>query len=314
MLASTQAHAGSDALASASTLTRPSPGFGLGLRTAHYADFLCEAREQAPQVDWLEAISDNFMVPGGKPLRMLDAIRERYPMALHGVALSIGSVNGPDEAYLRQLKALVDRVDPLWVSDHLCWTGVHGRQLHDLLPLPYTDEALSVVVRNVRRVQDVLGRRLVLENVSSYVAFAQSRLTEWDFLSAVSEQADCLLLVDVNNIHVSAMNHGFDALAYLERLPAERVQQVHLAGHTDHGDHLIDTHDHPVADPVWALYRQACQRFGPVATMIERDDRIPPVQELIDELGQARVISAEVERDRGAASPSGLRCQQEVPA
>jgi len=162
-------------------LTQASPGFGLGLRTAHYADFL--AGPQA--VDWLEIISDNYLVPGGKPLRMLDAIRARYPMAMHGVALSIGSVSGPDPAYLAQLKQLVDRVQPLWVSDHLCWTGVHGRQLHDLMPLPYTEEALDVVVRNVRRVQDALGRRLVLENVSSYVHFKQSSMSEWDFVSCV---------------------------------------------------------------------------------------------------------------------------------
>lgn len=279
---------------SSARLTQPSPGFGLGLRTAHYADFLGRPGEPPPRVDWLEAISDNFLVPGGKPLSVLDAVRARYPMALHGVALSIGSVAGPSEGYLRQLKALVDRVAPLWVSDHLCWTGVHGHHLHDLLPLPYTEEALRVVVRHVRRVQDVLGRRLVLENVSSYVAFAQSQLTEWDFLSAVCEQADCLLLVDVNNIHVSAVNHGFNAAAYLCALPAHRVQQVHLAGHTDHGDHLIDTHDHPVSDPVWALYRLACERFGPVATMIERDDHIPSLATLEAELDQARMISAEV--------------------
>jgi len=270
-------------------LTQPSPGFGLGLRTTHYTDFLA-----APQaVDWLEIISDNYMVPGGKPLRLLDAIRERYPMAMHGVALSIGSVDGPDDAYLRQLKQLVDRVQPLWVSDHLCWTGVHGRQLHDLMPLPYTDEALDVVVRHVRRVQDVLGRRLVLENVSSYVHFTQSHMSEWDFVSAVCEQADCLLLVDVNNIYVSSVNHDFDAQAYLARLPAHRVQQIHLAGHTHNGDHIIDTHDHPVADPVWDLYAQACQRFGPVATMIERDDHIPPLPELIAELNHARAVAAD---------------------
>lgn len=279
-------------------LTQPSPGFGLGLRTAHYADFLVDAASgsphEPPRVDWLEAITDNHLVPGGKPMRMLDAIRARYPVALHGVALSIGSVAGPDEAYLRQLKNLAQRVAPLWVSDHLCWTGVHGRQLHDLLPLPYTEEALAVVVRNVRRVQEVLGRRLVLENVSSYVRFAQSQLSEGDFLSAVCEQADCLLLVDVNNIHVNAVNHGIDALACLQSLPAHRVQQLHLAGHTDHGDHLIDTHDHPVAPPVWALYRQACRLFGPVATMIERDDAIPPLADLVAELDQARAIANEV--------------------
>ena len=227
-------------------LTQPSPGFGLGLRTAHYADFL--ARPQ--RVDWLEIISDNYMVPGGKPLRMLDAIRVRYPMAMHGVALSIGSVGGPDRAYLQQLKQLVEHVQPLWVSDHLCWTGVHGRQLHDLMPLPYTDEALDVVVRNVRQVQDVLGRRLVLENVSSYVNFQQSHMSEWDFVSAVCEQADCLLLLDVNNIYVSSVNHGFDPVAYIDRMPAHRVQQVHLAGHSHNGDHIIDTHDQAVSDPV----------------------------------------------------------------
>ena len=265
-------------------LAQPSPGFGLGLRTAHYNDFL-----DAPQpVDWLEVISDNHLVPGGKPMRVLDTLREAYPMALHGVALSIGAVGGPDRAYLRHLRALADRVEPLWVSDHLCWTGVHGRHLHDLLPLPYTAEALDVVVRNIAQVQDALGRRLVLENVSSYLQFAESELTEWDFVREVAERADCLLLVDVNNVHVSSVNHGFDALTYLRAMPAHRVQQVHLAGHTDHGDVLVDTHDQPVPDPVWALYAEACRLFGPVATLIERDDRIPPLPELLAELDVAR--------------------------
>ena len=270
-------------------LVQPSPGFGLGLRTAHYADFLAEPQ----RVDWLEVISDNYLVPGGKPMGMLDAIRDRYPMAMHGVAMSIGSVAGPDANYLRQIKGLMDRIQPLWVSDHLCWTGVHGRHLHDLLPLPYTEEAIDVVVRNILRVQDVLGRRLVLENVSSYVDFKQSQMSEWDFVAAVCERADCLLLLDVNNIYVSSVNHGFDALTYLNGLPAHRVQQIHLAGHTDNGDHIIDTHDHPVADPVWALYAHACRRFGAVATMIERDDHIPPLPELVGELDQARKMAAE---------------------
>jgi hypothetical protein len=180
------------------------------------------------------------------------------------------------------------------VSDHLCWTGVHGRQLHDLMPLPYTDEALSLVVRHVQQVQDALGRRLVLENVSSYVNFVQSHMTEWDFVAQVCEQADCLLLLDVNNIHVSSVNHGFDALAYLDAMPAHRIQQIHLAGHTDNGDHIVDTHDHPVAGAVWDLYAHACRRFGPVATMIERDDRIPPLPELIDELDVARSVAGRV--------------------
>ena len=266
------------------------PGFGLGLRPTHYGAFLAQAR----RVDWLEIISDNYMVPGGKPLAMLDAIRERYPMVMHGVALSIGAVNGPDPAYLRRLAALARRVQPMWVSDHLCWTGVHGRPLHDLLPLPYSEEALRVVVRNVQRVQDALGRRILLENVSSYVEFTASRMNEWDFVRRVCEEADCDLLLDVNNIHVSAVNHGFDALTYLHHMPRRRVRQIHLAGHTDNGDHLVDTHDHPVAGAVWSLYRQALQILGPVPTMIERDDHIPPLDELMDELDVARGIAAEV--------------------
>lgn len=274
-------------------LLHASPGFGLGLRTAHYSAFVDEPQ----RVDWLEIISDNYLVPGGKPLVMLDRIRARYPMVMHGVSLSIGSVNGPDEAYLDRIAALADRVQPLWVSDHLCWTGVHGRQLHDLLPLPYTEEALQVVVRNVHRVQERLDRRLLLENVSSYVGFGQSTMSEWAFLSEVCARTGCLLLLDLNNIHVSAVNHGFDERAFLHGVPADRVQQIHLAGHTDHGDHLVDTHDHPVADTVWALYREALARFGPVATMIERDDHIPPLPELVAELDMARRIAADALRE-----------------
>lgn len=286
--------------ADARGLAQPSPGFGLGLRTAHYSDFLT-----APQpVDWLEVISDNHLVPGGKPMHVLDAIRTAYPIALHGVALSIGSVGGPDAAYLSQLRALADRIEPLWVSDHLCWTGVHGRHLHDLLPLPYTEEALGVVVRNIGQVQDALGRRLVLENVSSYVQFASSQMSEWAFLREVAERADCLLLVDVNNVHVSSVNHGFDALGYLRALPAHRVQQIHLAGHTDHGDVLIDTHDQPVPEPVWALYAEACRLFGPVATMIERDDRIPPLADLLAELETARRVAASALRREALHPPA----------
>jgi uncharacterized protein (UPF0276 family) len=264
--------------------------FGLGLRTAHYRDFLADV---PPAVDWLEILSDNYLVPGGKPLVMLDAIRARYPMAMHGVAMSLGSVAGPDPDYLKRIASLAQRVQPMWVSDHLCWTGVLGHQLHDLLPLPYSEEALAVVVRNVQRVQDALGRRLLVENVSSYVAFSASTMGEAEFLAALCDEADCDLLLDLNNVHVSAVNHGFDAGAYLQQLPADRVRQFHLAGHTDHGDHLIDTHDHPVADPVWALYRAALQRFGPVATMIERDDHIPPLPDLLAELATARRIADE---------------------
>ena len=262
--------------------------FGLGLRTAHYSAFL----SQPQRVDWLEIISDNYMVPGGKPLAMLDAMRERYPMVMHGVALSVGSAQEPDPAYLKRLAALAKRVQPAWISDHLCWGGVQGQQLHDLLPLPYTDEALRCVVNNIRQVQDALGRRLLIENVSSYVEFTASRMSEWQFVGAVCDEADCDLLLDINNIHVSAVNHGFDAHDYLAHMPADRIKQIHLAGHTDHGDHLVDTHDHPVADPVWALYRRALHLFGPVPTMIERDDHIPPLPALIAELDIARAMAA----------------------
>ena len=272
--------------------TQRSPGFGLGLRPVHYADFVC-----APQrVDWLEIISENFMVPGGKPMDRLDAIRSRYPVAMHGVSLSIGSTDGLDLGYLAALKKLADRVQPLWVSDHLCWTGVQRRNTHDLLPLPYTEEALRLVTRHVRQVQDILGRRLVLENVSSYLGYRSSQMSECEFLSEVCDRADCLLLLDVNNIHVSSVNHGFDAAQFLHGIPRGRVQQIHLAGHSDYGHYLIDTHDHPVAAPVWRLYRLACELFGPVATMIERDDHIPALDELLDELDQARSLADGVVR------------------
>lgn len=276
----------------------PYPGFGLGLRPEHYADFL-DARQP---VDWLELISENYMVPGGKPLAMLDAIRADYPVALHGVSLSIGSSDPLDSDYLAQLKALHRRVEPLWVSDHLCWTGIAGRNSHDLLPLPYSEEALKQVVAHVRQVQDLLGERILLENVSSYLEFKDSVMPEWDFVRAVAEEADCLLLLDVNNIYVSSVNHGFDAQAYLRAMPADRVRQIHLAGHHDHGDYIVDTHDHPVCEAVWALYADACRAFGEVAAMIERDDHIPPLPELLAELDQARAIAARVAAERQAVA------------
>ncbi len=273
----------------ANKLRKKSPGFGLGLRPVHYPDFLREAQA----VDWLEIISENYMIPGGKPLAMLDAILERYPVAMHGVSLSIGSTDGLDAQYLTELKALAKHVQPLWISDHLCWTGVQGRNSHDLLPLPYSEEALRLVVRHVEQVQDTLGQRILLENVSSYLDYRSSEMSEWEFLRLVAEQADCLLLLDVNNIYVSSINHGFDAIEFLNHLPVERVQQIHLAGHSDHGDYIVDTHDHPVVEPVWELYRYTCERFGEVATMIERDDNIPELSELITELNRARAIAAE---------------------
>ncbi len=265
----------------------PPLGFGLGLRVDHYEAILADN----PPVDWFEALTENYLVPGGKPLDYLMRIRERYPMVLHGVSLSIGSTQALDRSYLAQLKALAARIEPHWISDHLCWTGIAGRNMHDLLPLPYTEEALSNVVERVRTVQDILGRRILLENVSSYVTYRDSQLTEWEFLREIAHRADCLLLLDVNNIHVSSVNHEFDPLDYLNAIPVDRVQLVHLAGHEDHGDYLIDTHDHPVPDPVWELYAAAVRRFGSVTTMIERDANIPPLEELCAELDVARQLA-----------------------
>ena len=262
----------------------PFQGFGLSLRPPHYPDFL----ERAPDVDFIEVISENFMVRGGRPLYILDQVRERYPVALHGVSMSIGSATGVKLDYLQRLKALADRVDPLWVSDHLCWTGVEGFNSHDLLPLPYTEEALDVVCGNVARAQDVLERPILLENPSSYLTFADDTMTEDAFIAEICARAGCYLLLDVNNVYVSGSNHGFDPYAYVEALPADRVRQIHLAGHSQGRDLLIDTHDRPVPDPVWDLYEAACRRFGPTATMIERDDDIPPLADLLSELEVAR--------------------------
>ncbi|MBV8062221.1 MAG: DUF692 domain-containing protein [Nevskia sp.] len=267
----------------------PRLGFGLGLRPDHYEEIAA-----APQrIDWFEAISENYMVGGGKPLRWLERIRADYPVVLHGVSLSIGSSDPLDRAYLIELKALAERVQPAWISDHLCWTGIAGRNMHDLLPLPHTEEAVRHIAARVREVQDFLGRRILIENVSSYAVFKHSTLPEWEFLRAVAEEADCLLLLDVNNIYVNSQNHGFDPHDYLRAVPAPRVQQIHLAGHSRNGELLIDTHDHPVPEAVWELYGAALRRFGAVATMVERDDRIPPLAELVAELDRARAIAAD---------------------
>ena len=263
-------------------------GFGLGLRTEHYSDFI----QHRPAVDWVEVLSENYMVPGGKPLHMLDTIRRDYPMVMHGVSMSIGSSDPLDLDYLRGLKALAQRIEPAWISDHLCWTGVDHHNLHDLLPMPYTEAALRHLVARVQQVQDLLGRRLLLENVSSYVSFAADEMSEWEFIAQLAQRADCELLLDVNNVYVSSRNHGFDAHHFIDALPRERVRQIHLAGHEDHGDHLIDTHDQPVCDGVWALYAHTVKRLGPVPTMIERDDHIPPLAELLAELDHARRVQA----------------------
>jgi hypothetical protein len=267
---------------------RPWLGFGLGLRPTHYETILTEA----PAVDWFEIISENYLVPGGRPLHYLDRIRERYPMVMHGVSLSIGAQDPLNRDYLRQLRALAGRIEPAWISDHLCWTGAHGLNAHDLLPLPYTEEALKHVATRVGEVQDFLGRRILLENVSSYVSYPESEMSEWEFLRELAGRADCLILLDVNNIYVSSVNHEFDPLTYLNAIPPERVWQFHLAGHRNHGDYIIDTHDEPVIDPVWELYAAAVRRFGRVSTMIERDDNIPPLAELLAELDRARRIAA----------------------
>ena len=276
---------------------QPALGFGLGLRTDHYEEILASR----PEVDWFEALTENYLVPGGRPLHYLDRIRAQFPMVLHGVSLSIGSHDALDREYLNALKQLVQRVEPAWVSDHLCWTGVFGRNLHDLFPLPYTEEAAGHVAARVREVQDFLGRQILLENVSTYVTFRQSEMSEWEFLSEICARADCLILLDINNIYVSAYNHGFDAHDFLNGVPAARVRQFHLAGHSDCGTHIIDTHDAPIIDPVWELYQAALQRFGQVATMIERDDHIPPLAELVTELDQARRIAAQTLATRVAA-------------
>jgi uncharacterized protein len=262
-------------------------GFGLGLRTSHYHSIL----DTLPKLDWLEIISENYMISGGKPLYYLDKIREHYPMVAHGVSLSIGSSDPLNWDYLWRLKQLIARIDPLWVSDHLCWTGINGMNTHDLLPLPYTDEALAHVIERVSIVQDTLGRQILLENVSSYVTFEGASLTEWEFLSLVAEQANCLILLDINNIYVSAFNHGFDPHLYLNAIPIDRVQQIHLAGHTHYGDHIVDSHDAKIIDPVWELYAAAIRRFGLTATMIERDDKIPALTELLKELDYARRVA-----------------------
>jgi uncharacterized protein len=270
-------------------------GFGVGLRRPHYSRVLEQLpADDALQVDWFEVISENFMVAGGRPLEVLDGVRARYPVVMHGVSLSIGSSDPLNRDYLHALRALARRVEPAWLSDHLCWTGVGGHNLHDLLPLPYTEETVRHVARRIREAQDLLERTILIENVSSYMTFGVSRLTEWEFLSAVAEEADCAILLDLNNIFVSAFNHRFDPLRYIDAVPVGRVAQFHLAGHSDHGRYLLDTHDHPIRPEVWALYEHAVRRFGRVATLIEWDDNIPEFAVLVAAAGEARRRSESV--------------------
>jgi uncharacterized protein (UPF0276 family) len=272
-------------------------GYGLGLRKEHYQAFL----DTSVAVDFVEVISENFMVPGGRPRHILRQVRERYPVILHGVSMSIGSADGLDLAYLDRLKALVDEIEPLFVSDHLSWSRIDGFNAHDLLPIPYTQEALDRVCENIHVAQDRLGRPMLFENPSSYLSSADADMTEWDFLAAMAKRTGCDLLLDVNNIYVSAANHGFDAHAFLGSIPAERVRQIHLAGHSKGDDLLIDTHDQQVCEGVWALYALARAKLGPVATMIERDADIPTLRELLGELSIARRLGASHDADRLAA-------------
>jgi len=259
-------------------------GLGVGLRSKHYGHIL----KQQPDVDWFEIISENYMDSRGKPRYVLEQIAERYPIVMHGVSLSIGSTDPLDIEYLDKLRCLAGAVDAHWVSDHVCWTGVAGRNAHDLLPIPFNDETLRHVVERIRTVQDILERPLMLENPSSYVTFADSTMTEWEFLTRMTEETDCGLLLDVNNVYVSSVNHDFDPIEYLHNIPHERVVQFHLAGHTNCRTHLIDTHDGHVIDPVWELYRLAHELTGGASTLLEWDARIPEFPVLHQEVLKAK--------------------------
>lgn len=264
----------------------PVLGCGVGLRTEHFS----AVTKSRPAVDFFEAISENFMDTGGRPLHILEQVRSHYPVALHGVSLSIGSVDPVDKKYLERLKALIARIDPAIVSDHLCWTGVGGENLHDLLPLPYTEEAVNHIARKIGQVQDFLGRRILIENVSTYLSYIHSRMPEWEFITAIARKAGCGILLDLNNIYVNSFNHQFDPFEYVRAIPGELVGQFHLAGHTDKGNYLFDTHSAPVIDKVWDLYREALKLYGPVSTLIEWDADIPPLPRLVAEKEKARAI------------------------
>ncbi len=268
---------------------QPQLGIGLGLRPEHYEAIL----DSKPKIDWFEIITENFMVEGGSALHYLDKITERYPVVMHGVSLSLGGSDPLDENYLTKLKALAVRSGAKWVSDHLCWTTHNNLSMHDLYPLPYMQSVIEHVADRIKRVQDVLGQPFVIENVSSYVTFKASVMSEWDFINEILERADCHMLLDVNNVYVSAFNHGFEAKEYINAIPVDRVQQFHLAGHMNCGTHIIDTHDHPIIEEVWQLYALAAKRFVQASTLIERDDNIPPLEEVLAECDKARTIATE---------------------
>ncbi len=283
-------------------------GFGVGLRPVHFPVVLERAAQHRLRVDWFEIISENFMIPGGRPLRILDEIRSHVPVVLHGVSMNLGSSDPLDDHYLDALVRLAERVDPPWISDHLCWTGVDSHNLHDLLPLPYTAKTIRHVSERIERVQDRLRRRIAIENVSSYLSYGSDEMTEWEFLIAIAESADCGILLDVNNIFVSAHNHDFDAAHYIDAIPTDRVFQIHLAGHSAQGPLLIDTHDHPVRDEVWNLYKRAIERIGQTATLVEWDDRIPEFDVLEGEALLARAASEDL------FSRKGLLSNQDLPS
>ncbi|MSR77213.1 MAG: DUF692 family protein [Candidatus Omnitrophica bacterium] len=272
----------------------PLLGCGIGLRAPHYAEILGPARK----LDWFEAISENYMDTGGRPLQILEKIRKNYPVGLHGVALSVGSTDPIHLPYLEKLKTLIDRIDPAIVSDHICWSGVAGEHLHDLLPLPFTEESIRLIVEKTDQIQNFLGRQILLENVSTYVTFKHSEMQEWDFVREIARRSGCGLLLDINNVYVNARNHGFDAQEYLRNIPGEFVGQIHLAGHTDKGKFLFDTHSSPVIDEVWELYRQALELWGSKTTLIEWDEDIPELERLIDECDKARKIYQSVRVER----------------
>jgi uncharacterized protein (UPF0276 family) len=271
----------------------PDLGIGIGLRTVHYGEIL----GRKPEIDWFEVLSENYMDTGGRPVHVLDQVAERYPVVLHGVSLGIGNTDPINFEHLTKLKVLAERTRAHWVSDHLCWTGILGRNSHDLLPMPYTEDALRHTIRRVKQVQEFLERPLILENPSSYVEFAVSTLTEWDFLGALAEEADCGLLLDINNVYVSSFNHGFDPTVYIDAIPTDRVVQVHLAGHTNKGTHILDTHSDHAVDPVWELYRRALRRTGLVSTLYEWDESVPELDVVWSEALKAKPIRDAVDRE-----------------
>ncbi|HAT8857513.1 TPA: DUF692 family protein [Legionella pneumophila subsp. pneumophila] len=274
----------------------PYLGFGLGLRPNYYEEILTSK----PDLDWFEILTENYLIPGGKPLFYLDKIREHYSIVMHGVSLSLGSTDPLNWDYLKQVQELASRIEPVWISDHLCWTGIHGLNTHDLLPVPYTTEAIQHIVSRIQEIQDFLKRPFLIENVSSYLTYKQSEMSEWDFILEIVKQSGCYLLLDVNNVYVSSFNHNFDPMAYINSMPPGRVAQIHLAGHTNHGNYIIDTHNAPVIEPVWDLYEATIQRLGPVSTMIERDDNMPDFSELLSEINHAKRLAIQAAKEKVA--------------